>query len=360
MKPIVALTICAALGSGVVAGVFFAFSTFVMPALAVLPAEQGVAAMQSINVMAINRWLMGVLFGTAALCMWLAIASLRWKADPGASLRFTGCAVYLLGAILVTIACNVPRNEALAALPPSGAAAAELWPRFLAQWVAWNHVRMGAAFAASALLILAIARTHCHRGRTSVRFATARFGLASVEQRQSIFESVEDRRVLRSIRGTLAFQDAPQRKHGNRDAVDRLAANPFVFGCEVAQPTHVSHDVESFAEGFAADPRRSHAEGTRDPDTAGGARCLGNAKVGHVLEPEVDAFGGSPGPLNERAAHPDDHETDAKAIELREKDALSGGQGGVGHASIQAAAARSGFAADFSGSDTSPLRLDRA
>jgi uncharacterized membrane protein len=160
MKPIVALAVCAALGSGVVAGVFFAFSTFVMPALARLPPEQGVAAMQSINVTAINRWLMGALFGTAGLCVWLAVASLRWSSDPGASLRLAGCAVYLVGAILVTIACNVPRNEALAAVAPDGAAAAELWPRFLAQWVAWNHVRMGAALAASALLTLAIARTH--------------------------------------------------------------------------------------------------------------------------------------------------------------------------------------------------------
>jgi uncharacterized membrane protein len=160
VKPVVALAACAALGSGVVAGVFFAFSTFVMPALARLPPEQGIAAMQSINVMAINRWLMGALFGTGGLCVWLAVASLRRSSEPGASLRLAGCAVYLLGAILVTIACNVPRNEALAALPPDGAAAAELWPRFLAEWVAWNHVRMGTAVAASALLILAIARTN--------------------------------------------------------------------------------------------------------------------------------------------------------------------------------------------------------
>jgi uncharacterized membrane protein len=44
------LTLFAALGCGLVAGVFFAFSTFVMKALARLPAEQGIAAMQAINV----------------------------------------------------------------------------------------------------------------------------------------------------------------------------------------------------------------------------------------------------------------------------------------------------------------------
>src|SRR5215204_4121571 len=42
----VALTVAAALGCGVVAGVFFAFSSFVMAAFARLPAGQGIAAMQ--------------------------------------------------------------------------------------------------------------------------------------------------------------------------------------------------------------------------------------------------------------------------------------------------------------------------
>ena len=38
----------ATVGSALIAGVFFAFSTFVITALSRLPAEQGVAAMQSI------------------------------------------------------------------------------------------------------------------------------------------------------------------------------------------------------------------------------------------------------------------------------------------------------------------------
>ena len=45
-----ALTLFAALGCGLIAGVFFAFSTFVMKALARLPSGEGMAAMQSINV----------------------------------------------------------------------------------------------------------------------------------------------------------------------------------------------------------------------------------------------------------------------------------------------------------------------
>ena len=48
------LTFFAAIGARVVGGVFFAFSNFVMPALARLPAAGGIAAMNSINVTVIT------------------------------------------------------------------------------------------------------------------------------------------------------------------------------------------------------------------------------------------------------------------------------------------------------------------
>ena len=43
------LTISSALGSGLMAGVFFAFSTFVMRALARRPFAEGIGAMQELN-----------------------------------------------------------------------------------------------------------------------------------------------------------------------------------------------------------------------------------------------------------------------------------------------------------------------
>jgi uncharacterized membrane protein len=55
-NPIYLLTFVAALGSRLVAGIFFAFSNFVMKALARVPPAQGVAAMQSIDVVVLNRW----------------------------------------------------------------------------------------------------------------------------------------------------------------------------------------------------------------------------------------------------------------------------------------------------------------
>ncbi len=46
--PLVGITVL--LGSALVGGVFFAFSSFVMKALARVPSPEGIAAMQSINV----------------------------------------------------------------------------------------------------------------------------------------------------------------------------------------------------------------------------------------------------------------------------------------------------------------------
>jgi len=49
------LVFLAAIGSGVVGGVFFAFSNFVMAALAHLAPAEGIHAMQAINVTVLNR-----------------------------------------------------------------------------------------------------------------------------------------------------------------------------------------------------------------------------------------------------------------------------------------------------------------
>jgi uncharacterized membrane protein len=152
------VTLLSALGSGLIAGVFFAFSAFVMKALARLPPAQGIAAMQSINVVVLNRWFFAAFFGTAAGCILLAIASLWMWREPGAIHRLIGSALYLIGTILVTIACNVPQNDALAAVDPASAEGARLWNRYLTDWTFWNHVRTAASLAAPALFTIALCR----------------------------------------------------------------------------------------------------------------------------------------------------------------------------------------------------------
>lgn len=148
-----ALKLASALGCGLIAGVFFAFSSFVMRAFARLPPAEGMAAMQSVNVAVLNPLFLGVFLGTALLCGLAAAASwLRWS-GPGSAWLLAGALLYLVGTFLVTVAFNVPRNEALAAVSavsPASPEAAKLWAGYLVSWTAWNHVRTAAALAAAA------------------------------------------------------------------------------------------------------------------------------------------------------------------------------------------------------------------
>ena len=154
-----ALKLFTVLGSGLVAGVFFAFSTFVMQALAKLPPPQGIATMQSINITVINPLFMTVFLGTSVACAFLLVSLLlkwlKWH-QPGAVYLLIGALFYLVGTFGVTIVFNVPLNEALAKVKPESTDGASLWASYLKEWTFWNHVRTVAALVAAALLTIAL------------------------------------------------------------------------------------------------------------------------------------------------------------------------------------------------------------
>lgn len=150
-----ALLIVAALGAGLVAGFFFSFSFVIMGSLARLPPAQGIAAMNAINVVVLNPWFFGAFFGTALVSIVIAaLAFMPWGATS--ALMLGGAALYLIGTIWVTMAFNVPLNNALAKADAGSEAGLALWQRYLRVWTAWNHVRTAAPLAAAALFIFAL------------------------------------------------------------------------------------------------------------------------------------------------------------------------------------------------------------
>jgi len=152
------LAFVGALGCGLMAGTFFAFSTFVMKALAKLPAERGIAAMQSINVVVLNPLFLGVFVGTTVLCLVLgAAALLRWT-QPAAAWLLTGSVLYLVGNLIVTRACNIPLNDALARVDPAAAESANVWQAYVGDWNRWNHVRTITALLGCAAFVCALCR----------------------------------------------------------------------------------------------------------------------------------------------------------------------------------------------------------
>jgi uncharacterized membrane protein len=150
------LTLATALGCGLSAGVFFAFSSFVMPALDRLPAAQSIRAMNSINRLALTPVFMTTLIGTAVACAVLGVWAVASWGERSAALVLAGIALYLVGAIVVTRAANVPLNDALMTADPDGAGAAGRWSSYRADWIVWNHARAVTTLAASGLLIAAL------------------------------------------------------------------------------------------------------------------------------------------------------------------------------------------------------------
>ena len=152
------IAVLAPLGAALAGGIFFAFSNFVMKALAHLPSSEGIAAMQSINIVVINPAFMGVFMGTVvlSLCM-IGLALFRWN-DPSAIFFLGGALFYIAGSFFVTAFANVPLNDQLAALSPTDPISDDVWNHYLDRWVMWNHVRASASTIAAVLYIIGIMR----------------------------------------------------------------------------------------------------------------------------------------------------------------------------------------------------------
>ncbi|WP_018656215.1 DUF1772 domain-containing protein [Actinomadura flavalba] len=137
-------------------GTFFGFSVGVMPGLNATPGAVAIAAMQGMNQRIQNPvFLLAFLFApVAAIAAGIVLLTLDRRA--AALLFFAAAAVYVVGALVPTMAVNVPMNDALDALtiPADAAEAARAWNDYAGRWTAWNHVR-GAASAGSVLLLAA-------------------------------------------------------------------------------------------------------------------------------------------------------------------------------------------------------------
>ncbi|MFC4555360.1 DUF1772 domain-containing protein [Georgenia faecalis] len=142
-----------AVGCGAVGGIFFAFDTVVMPALARLPGTGGADTMRAINVAAVRPGLMTAMFGTAALSVGVLVLAARSDDGVRAALLAGGAGAYLVGVIGTTVVRNVPLNDALAA-DRTG----EVWPRYLRSWGRANRVRTASGLLAAGALAAAVGR----------------------------------------------------------------------------------------------------------------------------------------------------------------------------------------------------------
>ncbi|MBN9031571.1 MAG: DUF1772 domain-containing protein [Rhizobiales bacterium] len=151
-----ALLWVSAIGCGLIAGLYFVFSTTIMRALGSIEPQVGMAAMVSINQTILRGAFLPLFFGTsfASLCL-LALSVLEISRQD-ALLIGTAALVYLVGMFGCTVVFNVPLNNALAAAVAQPDAAAQ-WTRYLRDWTMWNHVRTVSSTLAAILFTAALA-----------------------------------------------------------------------------------------------------------------------------------------------------------------------------------------------------------
>jgi len=130
-----------ALGSGLIAGIYFAFSTFIMRAFGSIETSQAVAAMNAINEIILRSLFMPLFFGSTLVSVILIVLALLGWGDAGAGLMLITGVVYFVGMFVCTLVFNVPLNNALAELNRNNADAERIWSHYLKTWTRWNHLR---------------------------------------------------------------------------------------------------------------------------------------------------------------------------------------------------------------------------
>jgi uncharacterized membrane protein len=155
-SPMVILTSVAAIASAAAAGMMYVFSTFVMRGLDRTGPVSAITAMRGINVEAnTNAPFLLAYFGAALLAVVVGVVAVVQIRQPGSGWLLAGAIFGVLGAI-ITIAFNVPLNNHLDTVDPSGLSVADAtreWHAYFSAWTAWNHARTTTAVIAPALML---------------------------------------------------------------------------------------------------------------------------------------------------------------------------------------------------------------
>lgn len=146
-------TATAAVCAGATGGVYVAFSAMIMPALNTRAGSEAIGAMQRINVMAVRPPFMALFCGGALASVMAGVTA--GTSDSQGLLRVAGAAL-ALASFGVTVAVNVPLNNALAKF--SGTGNIDAWRSFERPWTRANTVRGALALAGAAALAGSLAR----------------------------------------------------------------------------------------------------------------------------------------------------------------------------------------------------------
>lgn len=144
--------------SGLLTGLFFAFSCAVTPGLSRVEDHTFLAAFRAINTAILNGWFLLVFIGAPLLSA--ATAALHIPGDRSSvvpwALAAFACHVVSL---VITGRVNVPLNSGLELAASENRPAHDTRTRFERRWSRWNHARTVASTGAFVLLVVAVSTT---------------------------------------------------------------------------------------------------------------------------------------------------------------------------------------------------------
>jgi uncharacterized membrane protein len=143
-----------AFAMALVAGVFMAFSDFVMRSLRVAAPGAGIEAMQQINREVYGSVFLVGLLGLVPVSLGLVAYGAIFMSGPAAGWIIAGVLIYFTGTFLVTMLANVPMNKRLDHMAVSAPETREYWQVYARRWTRWNHLRAAASGMASACLLI--------------------------------------------------------------------------------------------------------------------------------------------------------------------------------------------------------------
>lgn len=149
----------ASIASILVAGVFLAFSDFVMRALVRATPAAGIETMQNINREVYRSIFVPLLIALVPVTAIITIWAYAEVTGPAQRWLIIGSLVYLIGAFGVTILGNVPMNKKLDGMVVGPVSTRKYWSMYGQTWTYLNHVRAiasgitGISYMVAALLI---------------------------------------------------------------------------------------------------------------------------------------------------------------------------------------------------------------
>ena len=152
------LVFVAAISAGLMAGVYFAFSGFIMRSFDQLGGAKAADAMNAINEVILRSWFMPLFFGSTLLFTVLMALPVFGSGLPGRWLLFTAGLIYVAGMFLCTAVFNVPLNNQLAKAGGDDRTKAGMWARYYKIWTRWNHVRSVCSLVALVLSMTYLVR----------------------------------------------------------------------------------------------------------------------------------------------------------------------------------------------------------